>query len=60
MNWVDIVCELCWTINAATLIPYLTGFASIVRYTDGGHRGAMGSIIARLSGVKRCNSSCEI
>ena len=23
MGWVDIVCELCWTINAASLIPYL-------------------------------------
>ena len=31
VGWVDIVCELCWMINVAVLIPYLTDFASYGR-----------------------------
>ena len=34
--------------------------ASRSTYADGGRRGALGTIMARLSGVKRCNSSSEI
>ena len=52
-----IVCELCWMINAAALIFRIS---PISPHTDGGRRGALGSIMARLSGVKRCNSASEI
>ena len=38
VGWVDIACELCWMINVAVLIPYLTDSP----HTDGGRRGGVG------------------